>query len=112
MIVFYTFPDDSYNLVEINSLDDYMEHEEWYAYVVITPLTNIVTSLYVPFSYRGKGIGYQLMTHLIEWCRTRSSIRSITLDDCTDHFKKPSNIYTKLGFLYISEHDNEMILTL
>jgi GNAT superfamily N-acetyltransferase len=108
--IFYIFPDDIHNRVELNSVDDYIAYKEWYAYVSVT--LNIVTYLYVPTVYRGKGIGTQLMVHLINWCRTRSSIRYITLDDCSDNFKNPSNIYVKLGFVYIPDNDNEMILVL
>jgi hypothetical protein len=36
-------------------------------------------------------------------------VRLITLDDCSDNYRKPDNIYREHGFEYLNDGDNLMI---
>ena len=67
----------------------------------------IVGTLYVQQKYRGKGIGSMLLKCLIEYCK-QHNICKIVLDDMTDYYRQPNNIYLKHGFKYVNETGPEM----
>ena len=41
-----------------------------------------------------------------------NNIKQIKVDDMSDNFMKPNNIYLKNGFTYISKYELEMLLNL
>lgn len=70
-----------------------------------------IMHFYVPISIRGKGLGTQLLVKIIEICK-KNGCRRIDVDDMTDNFRKPNNIYIKNGFVYSSIDGPEMYMTL
>jgi GNAT superfamily N-acetyltransferase len=68
-----------------------------------------ITDLYVKHEYRNQSYGTKLLKHAIQLAK-ECNCESITLDDCSDRFKSPHNIYVKLGFKYIDPNFPEMIL--
>ena len=54
------------------------------------------------------GYGTQLM---IKACKeaVKVGIYKVFLDDCSSRYRKPNNIYTKLGMVYTQEEGPEMI---
>ena len=70
-----------------------------------------ITDLYVKHEYRNQSYGTKLLKHVIQIARERNC-ESIILDDCSDRFKMPHNIYVICGFKYIDDNFPEMILIL
>lgn len=67
-----------------------------------------VNSLYTFEGYRDKGYATILLNWLFLEVKYKG-YKTITLDDCTDLFRKPNNIYLVNGFKYIEEGYPEMI---
>lgn len=73
--------------------------------------TFFLMHLYVPITMRGKGFGTQLLLEMIEICRI-NGCRRIDVDDMSDNFRKPNNIYIKNGFVYRNTTGPEMYMLL
>lgn len=69
----------------------------------------ILLSLNVITEFRNNGYGTILLKQVITYCRCLG-IKQINLDDCSNNFNKPNNIYLKAGFRYIVEGFPEMVL--
>ena len=60
-------------------------------------------------NFEQKGYGTILLNEVIDTLKKKySSIRTIELDDMTDRYRQPNNIYLKFGFTYVSDHGPEM----
>jgi len=70
-----------------------------------------ITDLYVKHEYRNQLYGSKLLEQAILVAKERK-YESIILDDCSDRFKLPHNIYIKFGFTYIDNNFPEMIYIL
>ena len=72
----------------------------------------IITSLYVHTQYRGRGIATSLLFELKKMVMNRlnvfHNIRTFTLTDSSDRFRKDDNLYKKIGFVYDEEGLPEM----
>jgi len=55
-----------------------------------------------------KGYGTVLFLYACEEAKKRN-IELVELDDCSDRYRKPHNIYIKLGMNYIDDYGPEMI---
>ena len=66
--------------------------------------------LFVPEHKRLRGIGSSLLLKISKECH-RDGCQTIEVDDMSNRFAKPHNIYTKLGFRYIKEDGPEMVAT-
>ena len=73
-------------------------------------MCNIV-SVHTYEQYRNKGFCTLLLQNILLFCNEKH-IQTITLDDCTDNFNRPNNVYLKFGFHYINEGEPEMIYSL
>ena len=61
-------------------------------------------------TYRGygrRGLATFLLQYLFTWARQRG-YNTLQLDDCSDLFGHPNNLYLKLGFRYIVAGQPEM----
>ena len=67
-----------------------------------------ITGLYTFEAYRGKGYATTLLNWLFDNLKSKG-YNTIKVDDCTDLFRKPNNIYLVNGFKYIEEGYPEMI---
>ena len=67
----------------------------------------VVGSLYVDPILRNKGIGSILLNQLIQYAKN-NYVKKIVLDDMTDNYRIPNNIYLKHGFQYVDENGPEM----
>jgi Acetyltransferase (GNAT) family. len=67
-----------------------------------------VESLYTETKYRNKGYATLLLIHLKQCCKN-IGVHFITLDDCSDNFNRPKNIYVNNGFNYLANNEPEMI---
>jgi len=64
-------------------------------------------------NYEQKGYGTILLNEVIDTLKKKYSIiRTIELDDMTDRYRQPNNIYLKFGFTYKEDHGPEMIYIL
>lgn len=71
---------------------------------IINERQAIITFLSVEPNYRNKGIG----TKLLKWFMLQVShfgVIHVELDDCTDNYRKPHNIYLKYGFEYYNNNN-------
>jgi len=59
---------------------------------------------------RGKGIGSKLLVKVIEESKERFNINKVLLDDESQNYRKPRNIYIKHGFGYLNNNDKAMSL--
>lgn len=81
-----------------------------------------VSYIFVDEKYRGNGLSRQLIQSMINYCQHQMlkndvARYNIYLDDMSDHFGKPNNIYKKMGFEYCEVDENgpcgpEMVLTI
>jgi GNAT superfamily N-acetyltransferase len=78
------------------------------AYTDEADMSVIITSLYTFEGYKGKGYSTTLLNWLFDEVKYKG-YKTITLDDCTDLFRKTTNIYLVNGFEYIKEGYPEMI---
>ena len=110
-IITKIFNDDKYNKIIILITNN----EKQYSNIVFlhnkTEKNCILLSLHTEDEYRNMGYGSILLKKIIKYC-IENEIREILLDDCTDNFNKPNNIYLKSGFKYINEGEPEMIYLL
>ena len=58
--------------------------------------------------FRGMGYATLLLKHMVALAELKG-YKTITLDDCSDLFMQPNNIYLKLGFQYVNANQPEMI---
>ena len=77
------------------------------AYYMDEDMSVSVTSLHTFEGYRGKGYATVLLNWLFDIVKYKG-YNTITLDDCTELFRKPNNIYLTNGFEYIEEGYPEM----
>jgi len=61
--------------------------------------------------YAGRGYASLLLNILLEEI-PRTDFDTVTLDDCSDLFQHPRNIYLRHGFRYINEGQPEMVYDL
>jgi N-acetylglutamate synthase-like GNAT family acetyltransferase len=66
-----------------------------------------VSCINVNPNMRGKGFAYYLFLKMIEYLK-QININTVTLDDDSDRYKQPNNLYIKLGFKYVSNSGPEM----
>lgn len=59
-------------------------------------------------SHKGKGFGSKLLKYVIDAC-TKKNVKLIKLDDCSENYLKPNNIYIKHNFQYINKPYPEMV---
>lgn len=69
----------------------------------------ILGSLYVDRKLRNKGIGSILLDQLVQYAKN-NHVNKIVLDDMTDNYRQPNNIYLKHGFQYVNKDGPEMEL--
>ena len=86
---------------EINFSCGYIEY-----YVNINARRMEIKWIQVNEKHRGKGYAKKLISNAIN----NHKINIVELDDCSDRFMKPDNLYIKMGFRYIEEEMPEMIL--
>ena len=67
-----------------------------------------IISLYTFEGYKGKGYATTLLNWLFDEVKSKG-YKTVKVDDCTDLFRKPNNIYLVNGFKYIEEGYPEMI---
>jgi hypothetical protein len=80
-------------------------------FVNFEDLNCIITNFNINFEHRGYGT--ILLNEVIDKLKKKySSIRTIELDDMTDRYRQPNNIYVKFGFTYVSDHGPEMVYKL
>ena len=110
IIILYYFPStpNRHTTPRYFSLKGCLNH---ICYVSFLKKYNTINYIYVPIIYRRRGIATSLLSRVISWCRTNMRFE-INLEDCSDYYKQPDNIYTKMGFHYISGTDNDMLLKL
>lgn len=70
----------------------------------------ILNYVYVDENLRGKGIAKTLMQLMMQHTYSRMEKENvyqyeINLDDMSDHFGKPNNLYLKMGFEYCEMED-------
>ena len=70
--------------------------------------TIMLGSLYVDPKLRNKGIGSILLNQLIQYAK-KNQVKQIVLDDMTDNYRMPNNIYLKHGFRYVNIDGPEML---
>ena len=92
-----------------------MKESEIKGYIVFfikfEDLNCIITNFNINFEQ--KGYGSILLNEVIDTLKKKySSIRTIELDDMTDRYRQPNNIYVKFGFTYVSDHGPEMVYKL
>lgn len=78
-----------------------------YIHVVIDFNDNTITVIDLHSNIKNKDYA----THLLIYACTqamKTGIPTMVLDDCTDRYRKPNNIYTKVGMNYINEEGPEM----
>ena len=68
----------------------------------------IITGLHTFEGYRDKGYATVLLNWLFDEVKSKG-YKTINVDDFTDLFRKPNNIYLVNGFKYIEEGYPEMI---
>ena len=78
------------------------------AYMDDEAMSVSITSLYTFEGYSGKGYATVLLNRLFDEVKSKG-YKTINVDDCTDLFRKPNNIYLVNGFKYIEEGYPEMI---
>lgn len=66
-----------------------------------------ILSLDTDINHQNKGHATKLLIKIEEFCR-KNKVVKIILDDCTDNYRKPNNIYLKNGFNYIEDGFPEM----
>lgn len=67
-----------------------------------------ILNLHTHPDYRNNGYASLLLKFIIQFC-SQNMVRLITLDDCSDNYRKPDNIYLEHGFKYLDDGDNRMI---
>lgn len=70
-----------------------------------------INDLHTMAEYKGMGFGSDLLKFIKQYCAD-TNIKTITLDDCTDNYRKTNNIYLKNGFLYDTDTGCEMHLNI
>jgi GNAT superfamily N-acetyltransferase len=70
----------------------------------------IVSYVYVDEKSRGKGMGKKLMQLMMKHSYSRMAQENvyqyeINLDDTSDHYGKPNNLYSQMGFEYCEMED-------
>lgn len=79
-----------------------------FAHVAFDTKDNVVTIMNLESIIKGKGYGTHLIVHVCKEA-IRKGITTVELDDCSSHYRKDHNIYTKLGLSYVdNEHGPEM----
>lgn len=94
---------------EYKDFVEFMESGKPYAIINAVRCENkvIVGFINVPEEKRGMGVGTKLMKSIQKWS-TMWGAEKVTLDDCSDRFRKKNNLYIKCGFKYISKGHPEM----
>lgn len=82
-----------------------------YITFVINNEDKICHILTVHSNVQGKGYAKMVIRECIKICR-EMDIKMIDLDDMSDHFRKPHNIYKNFGFKYTHDTGPEMYLKL
>ena len=70
-----------------------------------------INSLYIDNKYRNKKLSYLIINYVLKYfIQFIDTLKQwiITLDDCSDRYKKTHNLYINIGFSYIDEHGPEM----
>ena len=67
----------------------------------------VVLTLWVHRAHRNQGIGTKLLQGVAKWCEHRG-VRRIDVDDVTDRWRMPCNVYGRLGFVYRQTTGPEM----
>lgn len=80
------------------------------AYITIIWYDNIIHILYLKTNekYRGHGYATNLLKHTLALFEN-DTYDYVYVDDMSDNFNKPHNIYKKFGFNYLLEGEPEMI---
>lgn len=61
--------------------------------------------------YRNMKYATQILNHLIKFCKYHK-IKNISLEDCSNNYNMPNNIYKNIGFKYICKNYPEMELNI
>jgi GNAT superfamily N-acetyltransferase len=77
--------------------------------VNINEISGMIISLHTIKEYRNRGFATILLNRIIEYCKI-NHLQEIFLDDCSDNFNQPNNIYLNCGFVYIEPGSPEMIM--
>lgn len=70
-----------------------------------------IQTLWTKIEHRGKGYATQILKTIFLLCK-QNNVKVIELDDCSDNYRKPDNIYVKNGFKYTTLSHHEMRLTI
>ena len=73
-----------------------------FIHVAYNKKDNVATIMNLESMIRGKGYATHLIVHVCKEA-IRKGIITVELDDCSSHYRKSRNIYTKLGLLYIED---------
>jgi len=60
--------------------------------------------------HRNKKYATYLLLYLKQYCKN-NNVKIIKLDDCSDKFNHPNNLYLKNGFKYVTYGEPEMLFT-
>jgi len=90
------------------SVEIYIKYEEGYVLGRVTDRRiAYINHIYVHPQYRNKGFGTKLIHEFLENL-IKLGVVHVLLDDFSDNYRKPNNIYYKIGFKYISKNGAEM----
>lgn len=67
-----------------------------------------ILNVFTNENHRCKGYALILIAYLKQYCSTKIC-KYITLDDCSDNFKKSNNLYLISGFEYVYPGESNMI---
>jgi hypothetical protein len=98
-----------------NATSSVMKESENKGFIVFIVCFEDLNCVIMDFNinYEQKGYGTILLNEVISILRKKySNIRTIELDDMTDRYRQPNNIYVKFGFTYKQDHGPEMVYIL
>lgn len=69
------------------------------------------TVVFLEVKEQGKGYGTRLMEEFLKDAK-KKGMRRVLVDDMSDRYRKPHNIYINFGFQYLKESGPEMLKNL
>ena len=93
--------------LSIQELKQFYKNIPGYILVVFLPEERNMIINNIESSQTGKEYGTHLFVHACNEAKKRG-ITTVTLDDCSDRYRQPHNIYTKLGMKYDEDGGPEM----
>lgn len=88
------------NLIKVGFIDIFIDNKD---------KEIIIKYLKIEKKFRGNKYGIYLLDYVIKKSK-KENIKRILLDDMSDKYRKPNNIYIKKKFKYVNNYGPEMIL--